>query len=647
MNGFISILSLRELALTGKRNMNTAEQNGPFDRTRLKDLPEAPGIYIMHNTAGDIIYVGKAVNLKNRVRQYFQNSKNLSVKTNALVSHIADIETIVVENEVEALILECSLIKKNHPKYNICLKDGKTYPYIAVTLDEAYPRVLSTRERKRGGTRYFGPFTSAFAVKKTIEAIAKRYPIRLCTRKTAFGKTCGRPCLNYHIGQCCAPCTGKVDPAEYKKNIDEILQILEGHEGELLNSLEERMKEASLALDFETAADLRDQIFGIKHIAEKQKIILNGGHDQDIIALYKDRDLACIQVLNIRAGQLVGRDHTYTEDVLEEKEQDILTAFTQQYYMDRAYIPKEIIFAAELDLKDREPIADMLSSSRGSKVTLTFPKRGHKNKLAEMAEENAKLALEQYEAQKMRKTELEASRTEALQKFLSLQEPPARIEAYDISNIGGTNNVGGMVVFQNGSPDKKAYRRFRIKSVDGQDDYASMQEMLFRRIERGMKELEAGKEKGGFLPFPEVFAIDGGKTHVHAVEQILSMYPALQVKVIGLVKDDHHRIRGIIYNGEEFPLKYAEPLSRYLSDVSEEVHRYAISYHRTLRRKDMLESSLQEIPGIGKKRRETLMRHFGTLKNIKEAAPEEIAALPGMSEKTAQAVKQYFEEEKS
>ncbi|MGI6108824.1 MAG: excinuclease ABC subunit UvrC [Eubacteriaceae bacterium] len=623
----------------------TTESPGLFDRRRLKDLPEQPGIYIMKNTAGDIIYVGKAVNLKNRVRQYFQNARNNSVKTNALVSHISTIETIVVSSELEALILECNLIKKNMPRYNICLKDGKTYPYIGVTLGESYPRVLFTREKKKDGTRYFGPFTSAFAVKKTIEAIGRIYPIRLCNRKTEPGTVCGRPCLNYHIGRCCAPCTGKIDKQIYDGYISEIIEILEGNADGLLGRLETRMKEAAAVQDFESAAELRDQLQGVSLIVEKQKIISEGGHDQDLIAVYKDRDLACVQILNIRGGQLIGRDHIFTDDVLEESEQDIITAFAKQYYVNRAFIPGEIIFNERLAENEIEPVQEWLSELRGARTKLTFPQRGQKTKLAAMAEENARLTLEQYEAQRMRKVEKESGRTRALKDFLGMEKDPENIEAYDISNIAGTSNVGGMVVFRGTRPDKKSYRRFKIESVDGQDDYASMQEMIFRRVERGVKEQESGTTKSSFLPFPDIMAIDGGKTHVNAVKSILEMYPQLNIEVIGLVKDDHHNIRGLIYEGEEYPLKFATPLCSYMSEISEEVHRYALAYHKTLRRKSMLESRLEEIPGIGKKRREVLMRHFGNLKNIQEASEEEIAQLPGMSTKTAEAVYTYFRQE--
>lgn len=618
------------------------EINTQYDRSRLKDIPTQPGIYIMRNSENNIIYVGKAINLRNRVRSYFQDSKNLSVKTNALVSHVADIETIVVQNELEALILECSLIKKNRPKYNISLKDGKTYPYISVTLSEPYPRIILTREKHKDGNLYFGPYTSVYSVRRTIEALNRAFSLKMCNKPTEFGKSICRPCLNYHLNQCPAPCTGNISVEEYREKIDEVIQILDGKTDNLVNKITEKMNKASQNLEFEVAASLRDQIDAINHIAEKQRIIKQNGHDQDIIAVYKDRDLACLQILNIRGGQLVGRDHAYIENVLDENEEDIISESIKQYYTSGAFIPKEIIIGTELPEDSINEIFELLKNEKGKGSILTFPKRGDKVRLVNLAKENAKSALDQYESLMMRKSEEEQDKSEALQEFLGLDRIPRNIEAFDISNISGTNNVGGMVVFRDTKPDKKSYRRFKIQSVEGQDDYASMQEMLFRRIERGIKEQKEGKTKSSFLPFPDVFAIDGGQTHVNAVEQILDMYPDLDIKVIGLVKDDHHRIRGIIYNNQEFPLEYAKPLSKFLSEISEEVHRYAINYHRTLRKKSMIESQLEKIPGIGKTRRNALIKHFGNIKNIKEATIEELASLPSMNKKSAEAVYNHF-----
>lgn len=617
-----------------------------YDRSKLKDIPQQPGIYMMKNAVGDIIYVGKAINLRNRLRQYFQNSKNLTPKTVTLVSHICDIETIVVDSEMEALILECNLIKEHRPKYNICLKDDKTYPYIKVTLRDEYPKVLMTREHKKDGSKYFGPFTSSFAVKKTIEAIAKLYPLRRCNRQVAYGEKNGRPCLNYYIGQCCAPCQGDIPQDQYMGYINEILSILNGKDKELLSGLEENMVEASKNMDYELAAKLRDQVFGIQHIVEKQKIIASSQQDQDIIAYAQDGDLACVQVFNVRDGKMLGREHSFMEGVEESIPEEIMTTFVKQYYSSKPFIPREIIMSAPLLKDETNTIAQWLAELRGAKVHLTLPQKGNKTKMIHMVEENAALTLKQYALEKRQKEEKKKSRLDAFKDLLAMDCLPEKIEAYDISNISGTDNVGGMVVFQNGKPDKKAYRRFKIKSVDGQNDYASMQEMLFRRIERGVKEQQEGKDpnKSSFLPFPEVFCIDGGKTHVDAVRSILNMYPDIDIKVCGMVKDDHHRIRGIIYKDEEYPLKKSTPLCTFLSDISEEVHRYALGYHQTLRKKTMLESQLEDIPGIGKKRRELLMRHFGSLNNLKKATLEEITGLDGMNVKTAQSVWNYFNE---
>lgn len=617
-----------------------------YNRKKLQEIPENPGIYMMKNNAGDIIYVGKAKNLKNRVRQYFQNSKNLTAKTVTLVSHIEDIETIVVDSELEALILENNLIKEHRPKYNIMLKDDKSYPYIKITLGEEYPRIMMTRRLIKDGGKYFGPFTSVFAVKKTIEAITKVYPLRRCNRKLAYGTKVGRPCLNYHIGQCRAPCQGNIKKEDYMQDVNDIIAILNGRDKELIAGLEQKMITAAAARDYELAAKYRDQKSGIEHIVEKQKIIMGSQQDQDYIAFAKDDDLACVQVFNVRDGKMLGREHSFLEGVSESSPEEMMTVFVKRYYSDKPFIPKEIILSEKLLPEEASTISEWLSEMRSHKVALTVPQKGQKEKMISMVAENAALTLEQYELEQRQKDEKRKSKMDSLKDLLGMEKPPHRIEAYDISNISGTDNVGGMVVYTDGQPDKKAYRRFRIKDVEGQNDYASMQEMIFRRIERGVKEAQEGKATGGFLPFPEVFLIDGGQTHVAAVESILAMYPELNIRVCGMVKDDHHRIRGLMDNGVEHPLKPTTALCTFLTDISEEVHRYAVTYHRNLRKKGMLESKLEEIPGIGKKRREALIRHFGSVKNIREATAAEISALPGMSEKTAQSVREYFESEK-
>lgn len=619
-----------------------------FTPETIANIPHSPGIYMYHNAAGDIIYVGKARDLNKRVHQYFQSSRNLTPKTRVLVSHIAWIETIVTDSELEALILECNLIKANRPRYNIMLKDDKSYPYIKVTTNEAYPKVIMTRKHQRDGGRYFGPFTSSTAVKQTIEAIGKVYPLRRCNRKLAYGKKVGRPCLNYHIGQCHAPCSGKISVEDYDKDVASVMEILNGRDKAITETLQKEMTAAAAKLDFETAAKKRDQINGIAHIVERQKMISGKEQDQDIIALAKEKDLACVQVFTVRDGKMVGRDHAFMEGIEEAVDTGIMTAFIKQYYAGRLFIPKEIVLGTPLEKEEAPLIEDWLSHQRGTRVTLTVPQKGQKAQLIRMVSENAALTLSQRLTAEREKQAKKESRLDGLKTLLKLEKLPKRIEAYDISNISGRDNVGGMVVFEEGKPNKKAYRRFKIKSVDGQNDYGSMQEMVFRRIERGMSEKASGEpfDQCGFLPFPEVIFIDGGKTHVDAAKSILSMYPELDPAVAGLVKDDHHRLRGIIYEGEEYTLKQGTPLCTFLNEISEEVHRFAIGYHRQLRSKGMLASLLETIPGIGPKRRDALVRTFGSPENIKSATLEELTAIPEMDARSVEAVVQFFADKK-
>jgi excinuclease ABC subunit C len=617
-----------------------------FDRETLKNIPHQPGIYMYHNHAGDIIYVGKAKDLNNRVRQYFQSSRNLTPKTVTLVSHVEWVETIVVDSEMEALILECNLIKEHRPKYNIMLKDDKSYPYIKVTMQDEYPRVLMTRHHKKDGGKYFGPFTSSYAVKQTIEAIGRVYPLRRCKRSLAYGKKAGRPCLNYHIGQCNAPCTGKVPRDAYMADVEAVLAILNGHDKEIVARLTREMAAASQVLDFETAARKRDQIQGITHIVSRQKIINNNEQDQDIIAFAVEEDLACVQVFNVRDGKMIGRDHAFMEGVGESGGDEILTQFIKQYYPGRPFIPREIILSEDLTVEDKESVRQWLAQMRGAGVTLTLPQKGQKSRLAQMVAENARLTLNRYLLEEKQKKEKKMSRLDSLQETLGIPDVPHRVEAYDISNISGADNVGGMVVFTDGRPDPKAYRRFKIKEVTGQNDYGSMQEMLFRRIERGIAEQKEGRDpsESSFLPFPEVMCIDGGKTHVDAVRSILRMYPELSVAVTGLVKNDHHHLRGLVYQDEEYPITYGTPLYTFLNEISEEVHRYALNYHQLLRKKEMTASELEGIPGIGKKRREALLRQFGKIDGIMAATEADLLAVPGMDKRAAAAVAHWARE---
>jgi excinuclease ABC subunit C len=606
-----------------------------YNKERLKELPHNPGVYMMKNIKDEIIYVGKAKNLKNRVKQYFQSKEKLTLKTAVLVSYIHSIEIIITDSEMEALILESNLIKKHRPRYNILLKDDKSYPWICVTINEAYPRIMMTREYKKDGAKYFGPFTSGFAVKNTIDAILKVFKIRTCTRHVLAGKVTGRPCLNYHIGQCLAPCQGNVSQENYQNDINEILDILNGRQNQIINLLKDKMTIAVKEYHYEEAGKLRDQIIGINHIVEKQKIILNSNQDQDFIGLAKENNLSCIHVFHVRDGKLMGRDHFFIEDAQENEDWEILESFIKQYYETCGFIPKEIFLKPML--QDHDIIIKWLSQIAGKKINLVNPKRGQKVKMLEMVRENADLSLKQRIIENQLKEEKKKNKLDLLRELLNLENSPTRIEAYDVSNISGTNNVGGMVVYSQGKLNRKACRRFKINSVDGQNDYASMQEMVFRRMERGMKK----GDDNSFLPFPDLIMVDGGIGHVNAVNSILSLYsPAIEV--CGLIKDEHHRLRGVIYKGEEYYIKKGTPLGVFLFEVSEEVHRFTIGYHRILRKKTALASNLEKIPGVGKKRRELLMKHFGGIDKIKTAKKSEIMQMSGFNDKIAESIVEFF-----
>lgn len=642
-----------------------------YDKSNLKNIPKRPGIYIQYNHAGDVIYVGKAKNLFNRVHQYFQNPERLPLKTRLQVSHIEKIETIVVDTEMEALILECNLIKKYKPRYNIMLKDDKSYPYIKVTTQQKYPKLFMTREHKRDGGKYFGPFTNVTAVHQTIEALRKIYPLRRCNKKVAYGVRRGRPCMYYHIGQCDAPCTGKLKEADYQKNVDAVLDILGGKDKEVIARLKKEMTAASEALDFETAAKKRDQIKGIEFVVSKQKIISENQANQDFVAFATEdvpkdvgtdmkavapedeaetlqkAGLACVQIFNVRDGKLLGRHHAMIPGGAQTPPDELMSIIVKQYYGSDHIIPKEIVLASPMSDDESAAIVLWLEKLRGGPVTITVPQKGRKKQFIDMVKQNAELTLSQYLLTREHKKQKSESRMDSLKDLIGIDKVPRRIEAYDISNISGSQNVGGMVVFIDGKPAPKAYRRFKIKTIEGQNDYGSMQEMLFRRVEHGMREKKAGvpEDESAFLPFPEIFMIDGGKTHVEAAQAILSMYPEIDSVVCGLVKDDHHQLRGLIYGDEEYHVAKGTPLSTFLNEISEEVHRYAIGYHRKLRKKNMLASTLDEIPGIGVKRRESLMRYFGTIEAIKNASAEELIKVDGMNAKSADAVVDYFKQD--
>ncbi len=608
----------------------------------LKKLPDEPGVYIMKDEKGEIIYVGKAINLKKRVRQYFQSSRSNSPKVNAMVRHIREFEYIIVDNEVEALILEANLIKKHRPKYNILLRDDKQYPYIKIT-NEKYPRVIKTRKVQKDGAKYFGPYPSAYAVNDTLDIIRNLYPIRTC--KINFDKSDKkyRPCLNYYIGRCLGPCRGDVDHDKYMEMIDEIIMFLSGKEDKLIEVIEERMKRASENLDFESAAKYRDQINSLKLILEKQKVVSSNMLDQDIIGMARGIEEVCIQVFFIRSGKIIGREHFILSDTFEEDKREILSSFIKQFYLGTAYVPKEILIEEEIE--DMDAISQWLSEKRGNKVTIRVPKRGEKSQLMEMVKKNAMDMLNQYGDRLLREKEKNEKTLMRLQDILGLDEMPNRIEAYDISNISGIYSVGSMVVFENGTPKKSDYRRFRIKSTTTPDDYKSMKEILKRRFTRGLREKEMVEDSQisleGFSLFPDLIMIDGGKGQVNAALEVLEELN-LRIPVCGLVKDDFHKTRGIIYNNKEIQLDKDSLEFKFIYRIQEEAHRFAISYHRSLRSKEMLKSELDDIKGIGKKRKTALLKHFKSIDDIKKASVEELAQVDGMNRKIAEDLYNHF-----
>ncbi|HAE62293.1 MAG TPA: excinuclease ABC subunit C [Eubacteriaceae bacterium] len=606
---------------------------------KLKDLPNKPGVYLMKNVDNQIIYVGKAKNLKNRVKQYFQSNSSHGLKVISMVKNIEDFEIIVTDNEIEALILEYNLIKKHRPRYNIMLKDDKSYPYIKVTANEEYPRVIMTRNIKKDGARYFGPYTSASSVKQTIEAIHQTYKLKVCNKKFIGGKDSQRPCLNYYIKRCPGVCTGKVNAEEYTSNINEIIEILKGKDKQIVSKLSLDMEEAAKNLDFEAAARLRDQIQGIKAIGEKQKIISDIYSDQDVINYATEGTDMCVQVFNIRDGKLVGRETHMIE--LDSFEDDVLNQFVKQFYHSRSMIPKEIIIPCEIE--DKETMEMWLKDKRGTKVTITVPARGDKKKLLSMVEENAKIVLFEHLNKKFNKAQSEIFCMGWLKEKLSLSQNPKRIEAYDISNISGKDAVGAMVVYEDLKANKKAYRRFRIKSVEGQDDYASTQEIIFRRIERALKEMEQNKGKAGFLPLPQIIMLDGGLGHLNAAKKILDMYK-LDIVLCGMVKNNKHKLEKLVVSQGEIEIPASTPIYYLLNEISEEVHRFAVEYHRKLRSDGLKSSELSKIQGVGEKRQRLLLEHFKSIEKIKKADVDDLKEVKGIDSGTAQAIYRHFNE---
>lgn len=610
----------------------------------LKKLPAKPGVYLMHNERDEIIYVGKAVRLKNRVRQYFQDSRNLTPKIARMVSHIARFEYIITDSELEALVLECNLIKEYRPKYNTMLTDDKTYPYIKVTTGEAYPRILFSRLMKKDKSKYFGPYISAGAVKDTIELLRKIYKIRTCHRNLPKDIGIGRPCLYYHIGQCDAPCQGNISQEDYQKQIHQVLQFLGGNYEPVIQMLTEKMMQASEAMAYEKAMEYRDLIRSIRQITEKQKVTSSQMEDRDVIGLARAGNEAVVQVFFIRNGRLIGRDHYYLTGVENESRAGVLTSFVKQFYGESPFVPRELMVPEGIE--DEEIILQWLYEKRGQKVALRVPKKGQKERLVELACKNAMNILNK-DSEKMKREE--ARTVGAVRELADLLGLPllTRMEAYDISNTSGFEKVRSMVVYEKGKPKRSAYRKFKIRDIQGQDDYHSLEEVLTRRFTHGQreqKELEAKNmdpAMGSFSMFPDLILMDGGKGQVHIAQKVL-MELGLDIPVCGMVKDDFHRTRGIYFDDEEIAIDRNSEAFRLVTRIQDEAHRFAIEYHRSLRSKTQVKSILEDIPGIGETRRKALMRYYGDIQKIREASVEDLKQVPSMNEKAAESVYGFF-----
>ena len=604
----------------------------------LKKLPGKPGVYIMHDETDMIIYVGKAISLKNRVRQYFQSSRNKGAKIEQMVTHIRRFEYIVTDSELEALVLECNLIKEHHPKYNTMLMDDKAYPFIKVTADEAYPRIMLARKMIKDKAKYFGPYTSAGAVKDTIELIRKLYHIRSCNRKLPRDTGKERPCLNYHIHQCDAPCQGYISQEAYQKSVQEVLHFLNGNYDIILKRLEKQMQDAAEVLEFEKAAEYRELLFSVQKIAQKQKITDTAGEDRDVIAMATEYADAVVQVFFICGGRLIGRDHFYLKTAPGETEKETLTSFIKQFYAGTPYIPSQLMLPQEVE--DQELLEEWLSKKKERRVHLIIPKKGQKEKLVELAEKNAAMVLQKDKERLKREEGRTIGAVKELEKILGLSGI-SRMEAFDISNTSGFASVGSMVVYERGKPKKNDYRKFRIKNVQGPDDYASMEEVLTRRFTHGLREQEEGKKLGGFTVFPDLILMDGGRGQVNIAEEVLQKLD-ISIPVCGMVKDDHHRTRGLYYKNVELPIDIHSEAFRLITRIQDEAHRFAITFHRQLRGKGQVRSILDDIPGVGPARRKELMKHFESIDAIKQASVEELQKLPSMNKKSAEDVYKFF-----
>ena len=605
-----------------------------FDiQEELKKLPSQPGVYIMHDEKDAIIYVGKAISLKNRVRQYFQSSRNKGAKIEQMVTHISRFEYIVTDSELEALVLECNLIKEHRPKYNTMLKDDKGYPFIKVTVDEEYPRVMLAWIMKKDKAKYYGPYTSVTAVKDAIELIRKLYHIRSCSRKLPRDIGKERPCLYYHMHQCEAPCQGYISKKDYRGYIHKVVSFLNGNSKDVIRELEEKMMLASEELRFEDAMEYRDLIESVNRIGERQKITSQDDTDKDIIAMAIDREDAVVQVFFMRQGKMIGRDHFYIKVALEDTRPQILSSFLKQFYAGTPFIPRELLLQEEIE--DSDVIEQWLSQRRGQRVYVRVPKKGTKEKIVELAAENAAMVLRKDSERIKREEGRTIGAVKEIAGWLGMQEI-GRIEAYDISNISGFESVGSMVVYEKGKPKRSDYRKFKIKSVQGPNDYASMEEVLTRRFTH-----ESEKEFDSFAKLPDLIMMDGGRGQVNIALQVLEKL-GLSIPVCGMVKDDNHRTRGLYFENVEIPIDTSSEGFKLITRIQDEAHRFAIEFHRSLRSREQVHSVLDDIPGIGPARRKDLMRQFRSLDKIKEASVGELAALPSMNEKSAKQVFEFF-----
>ena len=616
-----------------------------FDiQEELRKLPDQPGVYIMHDKTDAIIYIGKAVSLRKRVRQYFQPSHDEGIKKKQMVEHIARFEYIITDSELEALVLECNLIKEHTPKYNTMLRDDKTYPYIRVTMGEDFPRVLFSRQLKKDKSRYFGPYTSAGAVKDTIELINKIYQLRTCNRKLPRDIGAERACLNYHIHRCSAPCQGYINKAEYGERVSQVLEFLNGNYTPVIKMLETKMVEASQAMEFEKAIEYRELLGSVRQIAQKQKITNTDGEDKDIIALASDDTDAVVQVFFIRSGKIIGRDHFHVRVGSEESTSDILVNFVKQFYSGTPYIPREIMLQEPIE--DIPVLEEWLSAKRGRRVYIRIPQKGMKEKLVELAAKNASLVLNQDKEKIKREEGRTIGAVKEIEELLGMHGLN-RMEAYDISNINGFETVGSMIVYEKGKPKRSDYRKFKLRTVTGPDDYASMHEVLTRRFKHGMQEIQELKDKnlpqevGSFTRFPDIIMMDGGRGQVNICLQVLEEL-GLSIPVCGMVKDDNHRTRGLYFHNVEIPIDRHGEGFKLITRIQDEAHRFAIEYHRSLRSKSQVHSVLDDIEGIGPTRRKALMRRFASIEKIREATVEELAETESMNLQAAEKVYAFF-----